>query len=121
MAATDFRTVFEDLKPLLEEHEDELLVKADTPETYSLDTPYSERWEKELSFGKVEVGKRYVSFHLFPVYMYPDLLDGMSDGLERRMQGKSCFNFTRVDPDLRAELRELTRRGYERLKSEGVI
>ena len=30
------------------------------------------------------------------------------------MQGKSCFNFTRVDEDLLAELTSLTARGYER-------
>jgi hypothetical protein len=70
---------------------------------------------------KAEIGKRYVSFHLFPVYMYPDLLGGMSDKLKRRMQGKSCFNFTEVDPELREELEGLTKRGYERLRSEGVI
>ena len=29
------------------------------------------------------------------------------------MQGKSCFNFTRVDEALFAELADLTRRGYD--------
>jgi hypothetical protein len=121
MPERDFPAVFEELKPLLAAHEDRLLVKKDSADAYSLDTPYSEAWEKELLFGSVQIKKRYVSFHLFPVYMYPDLLDGISDELRARMQGKSCFNFTRVDPELREELRELATRSMERLEAEEVI
>jgi hypothetical protein len=58
--------------------------------------------------------KNYVSFHLMPVYMYPDLLEGASPGLMKRMQGKSCFNFKRVEPDTFEELRALTERSCQR-------
>lgn len=55
-------------------------------------------------------GKRYVSFYLMGVYARPQLLDGMSPALRARMQGKSCFNFNRVDEALFAELSALTDR-----------
>jgi hypothetical protein len=42
----------------------------------------------------------YVSFYLMPVYMYPDLVDGISLELTKRKQGKSCFNFETVDDHL---------------------
>ena len=42
------------------------------------------------------------------------MLDDVSLELKQRMQGKSCFNFARVDEDLLAELTSLTARGYER-------
>ena len=48
-----------------------------------------------------------------PVYVEPSLLDGISPGLRRRMQGKSCFNFAKVDEALFAELEDLTRAGFE--------
>ena len=32
-----------------------------------------------------------------PVYGLPELLADISPELRRRMQGKACFNFTRVD------------------------
>ena len=48
-----------------------------------------------------------------PVYGDPRLLADMSPELRKRMQGKSCFNFTRVDEGLFTELTDLTRRGYE--------
>jgi hypothetical protein len=34
----------------------------------------------------------------------------MSPGLRKRMQGKSCFNFTKLDEELFAELAVLTER-----------
>lgn len=76
---------------------------------------------KEVWFGAVRIGKNYVSYHFMPVYACPDLLKGMSPELKKRMQGKSCFNFTHVDEKLFQELTELTERGYERFKKEGFI
>lgn len=63
------------------------------------------------------VGKRYVSYYLMPVYAKPELLDGISPELQGRMQGKSCFNFSRVDEGLFAELDALT----ERCFSDGPV
>jgi hypothetical protein len=61
-------------------------------------------------FGAVEIKKRYVSYHLMPLYLAPEGALTVSEQLRRRKQGKACFNFTRVDEDLFAELSDLTRR-----------
>jgi hypothetical protein len=50
--------------------------------------------------------------------MYPDLLKGVSPALKKHMQGKSCFNFKKVEPELLAELSELTKKGFERFQRE---
>lgn len=110
--------VFAALRKILAAHAKGLKPTADGPKGYSLDTPYSAKWKKELFFGGVEVRKNYVSFHLFPVYMYPDLLDGISDGLRARMQGKSCFSFRAPDAELFRELAALTKAGLARMKAE---
>jgi hypothetical protein len=73
-----------------------------------------------MFFGAVQTKKNYVSYHLMPVYVYPDLLDGISPELRRRMQGKSCFNFSRVDETLVAELARLTERGLQRYREHGL-
>ena len=52
---------------------------------------------------------------------FPDLLDGLSPELKKRMQGKSCFNFKAVDKALFKELGALTRQGYQRFKKEGLV
>lgn len=115
---TNFPVVFEQLKNILRPYASELTVKTDTPNTYYLDGPYSERWKKELFFGSAQIKKNYVSFYLMPVYLYPELLKDISPALKKHMQGKSCFNFKTVEPDLFAELEQLTRRGAEKCREE---
>ena len=114
----DFPIVFEQLKSILKPYASDLNVKTDTPDAYYLDGPYSQKWKKELFFGSTQVKQNYVSFYLMPVYMYPELLDDISPELKKHMQGKSCFNFKKVDPELFAELAVLTRRGAEKFREE---
>ena len=59
------------------------------------------------------VGKRYVSFYLMSLYASPALKASISPELQRRMQGKSCFNFTKVDEGLFAELEQLAKETIE--------
>ena len=99
---------------LLFNKEPKLTVTADTPSVYSLDRPYSEKWQKQLFFGSTQIKKNYVSFYLMPVYMFTDLLKGVSPELKKHMQGKSCFNFKKVEPALFEELARLTGKGMER-------
>jgi len=116
----DFPLVFEKLKSILKPYETGLNITADTPEAYSLDGPYSEKWKKELFFGSAHIKKNYVSFYLMPVYMYPDLLREISPELKKRMQGKSCFNFKKVEPELFRELEDIAKKSYERFQKEEV-
>ena len=113
----DFLPVFEHLKNILKPFEPKLTVTADTPGAYSLDGPYSEKWKKQLFFGSAQIKKNYVSFYLMPVYMFPDLLKDISPELRKHMQGKSCFNFKKVEPELFKELVELTRKSVERFRT----
>jgi hypothetical protein len=110
----DFPAVYRRLKSILEPYGRRMHVSADAPTSYGVDmAPETER-DPTTWFGGVRLGKRYVSYYLMPVYVEPSLLDGVSPELMRRMQGKSCFNFTAVDEGLLAELERLTRTGYER-------
>ena len=117
-AQNDFPIVFEQLKSILKPYESRLTLTANTSDSYSLDGPYSEKWKKVIFFGAAQVKKNYVSFYLMPVYMYPELLKDISPELKKRMQGKSCFNFKKVEPELFQELAELTRSGVEKFKKE---
>jgi hypothetical protein len=76
---------------------------------------------KPLFFASARVAKQYVSFHLMPVYVWPELLEGTSEQLRKRMQGKSCFNFKKPEPELFEELASLTRRGFERYRDTGYV
>ena len=76
---------------------------------------------KPLFFGAVQIRKRYVSFHLMPVYVNPDLLTDAGPALLKRMHGKSCFNFTKIEPNLFEELATLTQSGFDDYGKEGYI
>jgi hypothetical protein len=117
----DFQPIFERLKLILEEYAPGLQVKEDSPGSYSLDTQFSQKYGKDIFFGAVKIQKNYVSYHLMPVYMFPDLLKDISPGLKKHMQGKSCFNFKAIDEAMLTELTNLTRQSIARIKSEHVI
>lgn len=117
-AQSEFSTIFAKLKSIIEPYAKKLTIKSDKNDIYYLDAAYSEKWKKELFFASTQVKKNYVSFHLMPVYMYPDLLINISPELKKHMPGKSCFNFKKVEPELLGELTQLTKQGYERLMKE---
>ena len=77
--------------------------------------------KKPMYFASVKINKNYVSFHLMPVYVFPELLENISTQLKRRMQGKSCFNFKVLNEPLLEELSELTNNGYSKYKNAGYL
>jgi|SRR6266480_1765680 len=107
----DFGEVFQKLKAILKPHARKLIVVHDTDTNYYLDTKYVMKKNYRIFFGAVRIGKAYVSFHLMPVYASPKLLASMSPELKKHMQGKSCFNFKKVDEKLFKELAQLTKAG----------
>jgi len=117
-ANPSFPEVFQHLRAILQPYAKSLTVTVDTAEGYSLDGPYSEKWKKPIFFGSTVIKKNYVSFYLMPVYMYPDLLKDISPELKKHMQGKSCFNFKKVEPELFKELAALTKKGAGRFQKE---
>jgi hypothetical protein len=115
----DFQSLFYRLKAILVNFEPNLVVTANEYGNYSLNTPFIKKYGKEVFFGAVSIKKNYVSYHLMPVYVFPELLDGLSPALKKRMQGKSCFNFTAINSGILDELSELTHQGFSRFQQEG--
>jgi len=107
------------LREILVAYEGRLPVLADGPVSYELGMPAKSPSKPEIFVAAARDGKAYASFHLMPVYAFPDMLDAVSPELRRRMQGKSCFNFTRIDEPLFAELEGLAARGIERFRDLG--
>lgn len=117
----EFQTLFQRLRSILVPYAPRLVVKSDSDSSYYLDTAHIMKNKSPLFFGAAEIKKNYVSFYLMPVYAFPDLLSELSPELRKRMQGKSCFNFTREDDNLFAELARLTETGFRRYESENLL
>ncbi len=120
-SAKDFPAVFAALKNILTPYEQRLSVVRYKPEFYYLETILPCYKGKPLHFGAVRLGKNYVSYYLMPVYMSLDLQKRISPELRKRMQGKSCFNFTEIDPILFRELAALTRSGFAGFRDRKYI
>lgn len=116
-----FQDVFEKLKSILAPYTSELTCTADDSNNFYLDTLYLRKNKTALFFGATNINKSYVSYHLMPVYIFPELLERISPELKRRMQGKSCFNFKTVDQTLFDELATLTEAGYQQYKTAGYL
>lgn len=119
--ADDFAKAFYALKMVFAKYEKHLHVTADTREKYYLETRSPSYKGKPLFFGAVIRGRVSVSFHLMPLYWEPALAQGISAGLKKRMQGKSCFNFLAPDAALTRELGTLTSRGFALYKRKNLL
>jgi hypothetical protein len=113
----DLDAVHGRLKSILAPYRSDLSVTRDGPGGMALELPGLEGKPWGYVAG-TRLGKRYVSFYLMPVYGLSGLAATISPGLRKRMQGKSCFNFTTVDEGLFAELADLAARGIPGFRAE---
>ncbi|HEU0223965.1 MAG TPA: hypothetical protein VFR29_00855 [Steroidobacteraceae bacterium] len=72
-AAAALPEVFARLRGIMRKASAGLDVKRDTPAELYVDTRHIQKNGKPLYFGGVQVRKRYVSYHLMPVYVNPAL------------------------------------------------
>jgi hypothetical protein len=119
--ARNFAGVFAALKEILEPYEKLLHVLPYKPEFYCLVTRLPVRQGKPAWFAAIRMGKNYVSYHFMPVYMNPAMQKRIPPELKKRMQGKACFNFSEVDPELFRQLAVLTRAGFEGYRAMNYV
>lgn len=117
----DLERVFAELRSIMAPYAAKLDAKKDDAAELYVDTKHIQKNKKPLFFGAVQIKKSYVSFHLMPVYAKPELLAGISSDLRNRMQGKSCFNFAKVEEPLFSELAVLTKASYASYKEQGFV
>jgi hypothetical protein len=118
---TNLADVFSELRTILVPFARKLDCTIDSDDELYVNTNHILENKKPLWFGAVQIKKRYVSYHLMPVYVNPALLEGISPELKKRMQGKSCFNFTSSDESLFEELAALTEASFRDYQTKGYV
>ena len=118
----DFDELFAQLRPLIERHAWALAVVRDEPGDFQVQTTKAGPSGTHMWFGAVQTRASHVSVHVMPAYSHPDVMEGVSDDLRARMQGRSCFNFTpkTATPELLDELSQVIERGLERYRADGL-
>jgi hypothetical protein len=118
---TTLDAVFADLRAIMAPYAAKLDAKKNDAVELYVDTWHIQKNQKPVFFGAVQIKKSYVSYHLMPVYVKPELLATVSPELRACMQGKSCFNFKASDPRLFEELTALTQAGYASYQEQGFV
>jgi hypothetical protein len=103
---------------MLKPYDKKLWVTKDAPGNYMSESKSIRYQGKPVMFAGI-TSKSYVAFHLFPVYMFPNLLDGVSPELKKRMQGKTCWNFKKAEESLFAELGKVVEESFRRFEEMG--
>ena len=116
---SEFPAIFTRLKAILTPYAQAMVVLRDESEWYYLNTKSIGANKQPIGFAAVRIGKAYVSFYLMPIYMNEKLQAQVSPALQKRKQGKACFNFTTLDEALFAELEGLGKGAYECFQNLG--
>ncbi len=115
-----FAKCFNELKSILLNYEKELRVHVNREYNFSLNAGYDEKRKADIYFGRVVINKNYVIL-LDARHVNPNLLNGISPELKKRMQGKSCLILNRLIINLFKELSNLTKKGFEFYKVKGML
>jgi hypothetical protein len=128
--SSEFETVFNRLKTILQKHAENFTVNPETNGSYGLQSKPGpatlQAWGGKMKkpvmpVAWIEIGKAYVSYHLMGLYTNTALQNRMSKELKSRMQGKTCFNFKKTDETLFKELEQLTALSIADFKKAGYI
>jgi hypothetical protein len=114
----EFESAFRGLRKMLKPYDMKLRVTKDAPGNYMSESKSIRYQGKPVMFASI-TSKSYVAFHLFPVYMFPNLLDGISPELKKRMQGKTCWNFKKAEEPLFTELGKVVEASFRRFEEMG--
>ena len=120
-ARTQHDTVFSALREILNPYRDDLAIKTDKPGHFWLETRSPSLNGRRLFFAAAKIKKKYVSYYLTPLFMFPELATRISPALRKTMQGQSCFNFSTVDMECLQELESLTQSSFYVLKSKALL
>lgn len=120
-STVDFPGAFTALREILKAHSDGMIVHADTPDEFTIVTQAIGPNKKPLWFAAVLRKKSAVTYHLMPLYYNSSLAATIPAALLPRMQGKTCFNFQRPDPELFAAIDALTRLGRDQWQRHGFL
>jgi hypothetical protein len=114
----EFTLAFDGLRRIFKRYDKKLSVTKDAPGSYMGESKSLRYLGKTVMFASI-TSKSYVSVHLFPVYIFPNLLDGISPELKKRMQGKTCWNFKKAEEPLFAELGKVIDASFRRFEELG--
>jgi hypothetical protein len=99
------------------------IVNADKPGYYEIyygkEAEVAGRKFPELMLAALLIQKGYVALHFFPLYIEQALKEKLSPELLQSLNGKSCFNLKKNDPELMEQIRQAFNTAVDFYRSKG--
>ena len=117
---TIFNQVKEIMRPFAVKN---YVVNADKPGYYEIyygkEAEVAGRKFPELMLAALLVQKGYVALHFFPLYIEQALQKKLAPELLQSLNGKSCFNLKKNDPELMEQIKQAFETGVDFYRSNG--
>jgi hypothetical protein len=119
----DLLPLFEDAKKLLVPYAKRLSVRKDEPGAYDLwsekEVVVEGRKKKGVFFAGLIIQKSYVGFYYMPVYTDAGAAEFFGPEMLQLLKGKSCFYLKELTPEIRRQMKDALRRGFELYQDRG--
>ena len=120
--------VFESLKKLMTPYAKKLTARTGgvrNKEAYSLvsekEVEVLGRKRNEMWFAGLINQKGYVGFYYMPVYAKPEMKKVFKPELLKLLKGKCCFHVRKLTPEVRMQVKEALKVGFEMYKAKGWV
>ena len=116
--------IYDAIKPLLQKQVPPFTAIRDDEKGYELSSMKDVLiWGKvrKMYFAAVKKQKSFVGFYLMTIYAQPKLIDTLGPDLRKRLKGKSCFQITKTDKKILAQIKKSLDGGRKYYKKQGWL
>ena len=121
----ELSAIFHELKKIISNYENPLRTKNDTKTRYDLwsfkDITIENRKRKEVYFAGIVQQKSYVGFYYMPIYADTTLKEVFQPELLSLLKGKSCFHIKKLTPEIKNQINDSLKVGFEFYKKRNWI
>ncbi|MDH5657053.1 MAG: DUF1801 domain-containing protein [Spirochaetia bacterium] len=117
--------IFQGLKILLTTYEKYFFSKINLEGRYDLwsfkEVEIAGRKRKEVYFAGLIIQSSYVGFYFMPVYADTELKRVFNNELLSLLKGKSCFHIRKLTPEIKKQIKDALKTGFDLYKKRNWV
>jgi len=112
-------------KAVMETYEPPFIARKNSAKAYELWTGkeifLAGKTRPEIMLAALMIMKNSVAFHYFPIYCLPELKEQLPADLLKKLKGKTCFHFKKLEPAIDKQIESALKLGHAAYKKQGWI
>lgn len=122
----DLEQIQDFLKDILRNHKKALQIRVDTDKNFeaagTIEAMQGKKKVDGMYFASVMPKPKDIRFYFFPLYTHRDqLIDTLSDELQKALKGKTCFHIKTLSEDMKKDLTQLVAAGVKIYQKDGLL